>query len=142
MNLDPSVADGPGGVAAVHLGDGYGNRRVRRIFLQRPTGVIHRRTGTLGFQVHIRTLMLDGLKYSNWFPKLFSSFGIFDRHIERSLHATDQFGGQSSSGDVEGAREIQVGAEFFRWSIAEFNRIKPTRKVHSRHRSYLQAASL
>src|SRR5689334_10863205 len=27
VNLDAAIADGPGGVAAVHLGDGNGNRR-------------------------------------------------------------------------------------------------------------------
>ena len=89
VDLDTAIADGPGGVAAVHFGDGNGDRRRRRIFFERPTGIVRRRTGALGFQVHLRALMLDGLKDSNGLPKLFSSLGIFDRNVEGPLHAPD-----------------------------------------------------
>src|SRR6202047_113866 len=69
MNLDATIADCSGGIAAVHLGDGDGGRCIWGVFFQRPTGVIHRRSGTLGFQIHIRTLVLDSLKNSNGFPE-------------------------------------------------------------------------
>src|SRR6202035_1134740 len=74
--------------------------------------------------------------------ELFSSLGILDRHIESPLHTAHQFGGESGGGDVESSREIQVGADFFRRSIVEFDDIQLAGKVHSGHRRYCEAASL
>src|SRR5258706_8703634 len=84
------IANAPRGIAAVHLGDGDGGCCVRRVFFQRPAGVVHRGTGALGFQIHVRTLMLDGLEHSDGLAELFSSLGILDRHIERSEEHTSE----------------------------------------------------
>ena len=63
---------------AVHLGDGNGGRCVRRVFFERPSGVVHGGTGAFGFQIHVGALVLDGLKHSDGLAELFSGLGVFD----------------------------------------------------------------
>src|SRR5580692_4631455 len=41
MDLDATIAHGASGVAGIHLGDGNGGGRVRRVFFERPSSVIH-----------------------------------------------------------------------------------------------------
>jgi len=62
VHLDSAIAHGAARVAGVKLGDGNRRSGVRRALLKRPSGVVNRGTGTLGFEVHIRALVLDRLK--------------------------------------------------------------------------------
>ena len=121
MNLDATVADGAAGIAGIHLGNGNGSGRVGRVFSQRPSGIVDRRAGALGFQIHVRALMLHRLEHSDGFAELFPSLGVFDRNVQGPLHAADQFGSQSGGSDVESPWEIRGGADFFRRSVAEFH---------------------
>src|SRR6202050_2801778 len=89
VNLDATVAGRAASIAGVHLGDGNGGGCVRGFFFQRPPGIVHGRTRTLGFQIHIRALVLDGLKRSDGFAELFPSFGVFHGNFERPLHTAD-----------------------------------------------------
>src|ERR1700691_4648657 len=88
-DLDATVADRAAGIAGVHLGDGNGSRCIRGFFFQRPPGIVHGRTGTLGFQIHIRALVLHGLERADRFAELFPSLGVLHRDIERPLHTAD-----------------------------------------------------
>src|SRR5580704_4259569 len=73
MNLYATVADGASSIAGIHLGNRNGSRCIRCFFFQRPAGVVHGGTGTLGLQIHIGALMLHCLKRSNRFAELFQS---------------------------------------------------------------------
>src|SRR5580704_5541966 len=139
VNLDAAIANRAGGVTRVHFGDGNGGRCVRGIFLERPSGIVHRRAGTLGFQIHVCALVLDGLKCTDGFAELFAGFGVFYGDFERALHATDQFGGKRGGGDVEGAFEIGGGADFFGGRVMEFDDVELAREVHGGHRRNFQA---
>jgi len=103
VDLDAAVADGASGIAGVHFGDGDGGCGVGRIFFEGPAGIVDGGTGAFGFEIHVGTLMLDGLKHADGFAELFSRFGVFDGDVESALHAADEFGGESCGGDVEGA---------------------------------------
>src|ERR1700721_4542826 len=74
--------------------------------------------------------MLDSLKHADGFAELFSRFGVFDGDVESALHAADEFGGESSSGDVEGPGEIRGRGEFFRGSVAEFDDVEFSSGIH------------
>ncbi len=118
MNLNASVADGAPCVAGIHLGDGNRGRRVRRVFFQRPPGVVHGGTRALRFQIHVRALVLHSLEHSDRFAELFAGLGIFDGDIECPLHTADHFGSQRSGGNVECSREVRRRADFFCRSVA------------------------
>src|SRR5580704_7689499 len=112
MNLDAAVADGAGGIAGIHLGDGNGRDRIRRILFERPSGVVDSGAGTLGFEVHVGALVLDGLKHADGFAELFSSLGVFDGEVEGAYHAANHVGGERRGGDIEGPRQIRGRADF------------------------------
>src|ERR1700675_4065009 len=98
MNLDAAVANGTGGVAGIHLGDGNGGGCVWCVFFERPSSVVDSRAGALCFEVHVGALVLHGLKHADGFAELFSSFGVFDGDVEGALHAANQFGGERGGG--------------------------------------------
>src|SRR6202167_279156 len=89
VDLDAAIADRAAGIAGVHLGYGNGGGCVRGFFFQRPSGIVHGRTGTLGFQIHVRTMVLDGLKRYDRFGALLASLRILHRDVERPLHTAD-----------------------------------------------------
>src|SRR5580704_3663351 len=142
VNLYAPVAYRAAGITGIHLGDRNGCRRIRRVFFQRPPCIVDSRTRTLGFQIHVRALVLHGLKRPDGFAKLFASLGIFDRDIKSPLHATYQFGGQRCSGDVESPGEVGRSANFLRRSVIEFNGVELACKVHGPHGRDFQARSL
>src|ERR1700691_6284528 len=141
VNLDAAIADGARRVARVHFSDRNGDGCVRRIFFERPSGIVHRGTRAFGFQIHVRALVLHGLEGADGLAELFTRFGVFDGDVEGALHAADQFGTERGGGDVEGAREIGAGADFFGGSIVEFDDVEFAGKVHGGHGRYFQAGS-
>src|ERR1700733_9930379 len=139
VNLDAAIADGARRVARVHFSDRNGDGCVRRIFFEGPSGIVHRGTGAFGFQIHVRALVLHGLKRADGFAELFARFGVFDGDVQSALHAADHFGGKRGGGDVESARQIDSSADFFGGSVVEFDDIEFARKVHGGHGRYFQA---
>lgn len=124
VDLDAAVADGAGGVAGVHFGDGDGGGSVGRILFEGPAGIVDGGTGAFRFEIHVGALVLHSLEHADGFAELFPSFGVFDGDVESALHAADEFRGESGGGDVEGAREIRGCGEFFRGSVAEFDDVE------------------
>ena len=78
VNLNAAIADGAGGVTRIHFGDGNGLGCVRRIFFERPSGVVNGGAGALSFQIHVRALVLDGLEHADGLAELFAGLGVFD----------------------------------------------------------------
>src|ERR1700691_6282112 len=109
------------------------------MLLERPSGIIHRGTGAFGFQIHVRTLVLHGLKRANRFAELFARLSVFDGDVEGAFDTADQFGGERGGGDVEGTLEIGGGADFFGGSVVELDDVEFARKVHGGHGRYFQA---
>src|SRR5580698_2929567 len=141
VNLDAAIADGTRRVACLHFSDRNRDACVRRVFFERPSCIVHRGTGAFGFQIHVRALVLHGLERADGHAKLFARFGVFDGDVEGALHTADQFGTEGGGGDVEGAREIGAGADFFGGSIVACDDVQFSRKVHGGHGRYFQAGS-
>src|SRR6202041_4092610 len=83
--------------------------------------------------------VLDGLERADGLAELFARFGVFDGDVEGALHAADQFGGERGGGDVESAREVGCGADFFGGRVVEFDEVEFAREVHGRHGGNFQA---
>src|SRR5271155_2086689 len=139
VNLDAAIAYGAPGIAGIHFSNGDGGGDVGSVFFQSVTGIVNRGAGTFRFEIHIGALVLHGLEHADGFAELLARFCVFDGDIERALHAADQFGGEGSGGDVEGAREISGRAELFGGSVFEFDDVEFSREVHGGHGSNFQA---
>src|SRR5277367_350446 len=131
VNLNATVADRASRIAGVHFGDGDGGGRVGRVFFERPAGVIDSGTRTLGLEIHVRALVLDGLEHSDGFAELFSRLRVFDGDVERALHAANEFGGERGGGDIQRTREAGIRGDLFRWSVAKLDDVEFARQIHA-----------